>query len=84
MFDNLNGVQAVKSKSALMIFDRHANLKYCNGSRNFWARGYFVDAVGKNEKMIANYIKKQLEEDYAKDQISLKEFADPFTGVRNK
>ena len=74
----------LKSKSALMIFDRHANLKYRYGSRNFWARGYFVDTVGKNEKMIANYIKNQLEEDYAKDQISLKEFADPFTGERNK
>ena len=77
-------VGTLKSKSALMIFDRHANLKYRYGSRNFWARGYFVDTVGKNEKMIANYIKNQLEEDYAKDQISLKEFADPFTGIRNK
>ena len=77
-------VGTLKSKSALMIFDRHANLKYRYGSRNFWARGYFVDTVGKNEKMIADYIKNQLEEDFAKDQISLKEFADPFTGVRNK
>ena len=54
------------------------------GNRNFWARVYFVDTVGKNEKMIATYIKNQLEEDFAKDQITLKEFADPFTGVRNK
>ena len=77
-------VGTLKSKSALMIFDRHANLKYRYGSRNFWAGGYFVDTVGKNEKMIADYIKSQLEEDFAKDQISLKEFADPFTGVRNK
>ena len=77
-------VGPLKSQSALMIFDRHANLKYRYGSRNFWARGYFVDTVGKNEKMIADYIKSQLEEDFAKDQISLKEFADPFTGVRNK
>ena len=77
-------VGTLKSKSALMIFDRHANLKYRYGSRNFWARGYFVDTVGKNETMIANYIKNQLEEDFAKDQISLKEFADPFTGERNK
>ena len=58
--------------------------RFFYGSRNFWARGYFVDTVGKNEKMIANYIKNQLEEDYAKDQISLKAFADPFTGERNK
>ena len=76
-------VGMLKSKSALMIFDRHANLKYRYGSRNFWARGYFVDTVGKNETLIANYIKNQLEEDYARDQISLKEFADPFTGIRN-
>ena len=77
-------VGTLKSKSALMIFDCHANLKYRYGSRNFWARGYFVDTVGKNETMIANYIKNQREEDFAKDQISLKEFADPFTGERNK
>ena len=76
-------VGTLKSKSALMIFDRHANLKYRYGSRNFWARGYFVDTVGKNEKMIADYIKNQLEEDFAKDQISLKEFADPFTVANN-
>ena len=65
-------VGTLKSKSALMIFDRHANLKYRYGSRNFWARGYFVDTVGKNEKMIADYIKSPLEDDFAKDQISLK------------
>ena len=74
----------LKSKSALMIFDRHANLKYKYGSRNFWCRGYYVDTVGKNEKMIKDYIKKQLEEDYTSDQISLKEFADPFTGEKRK
>ena len=77
-------VGTLKSKSALMIFDLHANLKYRYGSRHFWARGYFVDTVGKNETMIANYIMNQIEEDFAKDQISLKEFADPFTGERNK
>ena len=53
----------LKSKSALMIFDRHANLKYKYGRRNFWARGYFVDTVGRNEKAIKEYIKNQLEED---------------------
>lgn len=68
-------VGTLNSKSALMIFDRHANLKYRYDSRNFWARGYFVDTVNKNETMIANYIKNQLEEDFAKDQI---------TGERNK
>ena len=74
----------LKSKSALMIFDRHANLKYKYGSRNFWCRGYYVDTVGKNEKMIKDYIKNQLEEDYTNDQISLKEFTDPFTGSKRK
>ena len=58
----------LKSKSALMIFDRHANLKYKYGRRNFWARGYFVDTVGRNEKAIKEYIKNQLEEDDMADQ----------------
>ena len=77
-------VGTLKSKSALMIFDRHANLKYRYGSRNFWCRGYYVDTVGKNEKMIREYIRNQLEEDYTSDQISLKEFRDPFTGEKRK
>ena len=75
---------SLKSKSALMIFDRHANLKYKYGNRNFWCRGYYVDTVGKNEKMIKDYIRNQLEEDYTSDQISLKEFTDPFTGNKRK
>ena len=77
-------IVTLKSKSALMLFDRHANLKYKYGSRNFWCRGYFVDTVGKNARMIENYIRNQLEEDYARDQISIKEFTDPFTGERVK
>ena len=77
-------VGTLKSKSALMIFDRHANLKYKYGNRNFWCRGYYVDTVGKNEKKIKEYIKNQLEEDYTKDQITLKEYVDPFTGNREK
>ena len=72
-------VGTLKSKSALMIFDRHANLKYKYGNRTFWCRGYYVDTVGKNEKAISNYIRNQLEEDFAKDQISIKEYMDPFT-----
>ena len=59
----------IKSKSALMIFDRHANLKYKYGNRHFWATGYFVDTVGKNEKIIKEYIRNQLQEDYIADQI---------------
>ena len=67
-----------------MIFDRHANLKYKYGSRNFWCRGYYVDTVGRNKKVIADYIQNQLEEDYASDQISLKGYMDPFTGSERK
>ena len=74
----------LKEKSSLMIFDRHANLKYKYGSRHFWCRGYYVDTVGRNKKVIAEYIRNQLEEDNASDQISLKEYMDPFTGAKNK
>ena len=73
----------LKGKSSLMIFDRHANLKYKYGSRHFWCRGYYVDTVGRNKKAIAEYIKNQLEEDIASDQISFKEYTDPFTGSKN-
>lgn len=74
----------LKGKSSLMIFDRHANLKYKYGSRHFWCRGYFVDTVGRNERAIQDYIKNQLEEDCIKDQMTLKEYVDPFTGSKNK
>ena len=70
----------LKSKSTLMIFDRHANLKYKFGNRKFWARGYFVDTVGRNEKTTRSYIQNQLQEDKLSDQMTLKEFIDPFTG----
>ena len=74
----------LKGKSSLMIFDKHANLKYKYGNRHFWCRGYFVDTVGKNKKRIEEYIRTQLKEDIAEDQISLKEYIDPFTGKKNK
>ena len=70
----------LKGKSSLMIFDRHANLKYKYGNRHFWCRGYYVDTVGKNAKKIEEYIRNQLHEDIANDQISMKEYMDPFTG----
>ena len=70
----------LKGKSSLMIFDRHANLKYKYGNRHFWCRGYYVDTVGRNEKAIKKYVRNQLQEDIASDQISIKEFTDPFTG----
>ena len=70
----------LKGKSSLLIFDRHANLKYKYGNRHFWCRGYYVDTVGKNAKKIQEYIQKQLQEDAVNDQISLIEYIDPFTG----
>ena len=70
----------LKGKSSLKIFDRHANLRYKYGNRHFWCRGYYVDTVGRNEKAIQEYVRNQLQEDIAADQISLKEFTDPFTG----
>ena len=72
----------LKGKSSLMIFDRHANLKYKYGNRHFWARGYFVDTVGKNKKKIQEYIRNQLQQDQIADQLSLKEFVDPLTGSK--
>ena len=74
----------LKGKSSLMIFDRHANLKYKYGNRNFWCRGYYVDTVGKNKKIIAEYIRNQLKDDWENDQMTLKEYIDPFTGKKNK
>ena len=71
----------LKSKSTLMISDRHANMKYKFGNRKFWARGYFVDTVGCNEKALREYIQNQLQEDKLADQMSMKEFIDPFTGT---
>jgi len=73
----------VKGKSSLMIFDRHANLKYKYGNRKFWCKGYYIDTVGKNKKVIEEYIKNQLQDDIAGDQISMKELIDPFTGKKN-
>lgn len=74
----------LKGKSSLMIFDRFANLKYKYGNRHFWCRGYYVDTVGRNKEAIAKYIRKQLEEDQLAEQISMKEYIDPFTGAQAK
>lgn len=70
----------LKGKSSLMIFDRHAQLKYKYGNRHFWCRGYFVDIVGRNKKVIAEYIRNQLMEDLAEDKLTHPELFDPFTG----
>ena len=74
----------LKGKSSLMIFDRHANLKYKYGNRQFWCKVYYVDTVGRNKKAIQEYIKNQLQEDIASDQISMQEYIDPFTGEQAK
>ena len=73
----------LKGKSSLMIFDRHAHLKYRYGNRKFWCRGYYVDTVGRNRKKIEQYIRGQLREDQIADQLTLFEEYDPFTGQKN-
>jgi putative transposase len=72
----------LKGKSTLRIFDKYANLKYKYGKRQFWCIGYYVDTVGRNEKVIQEYIKQQMSEDIAYDQISIQEYIDPFTGEK--
>ena len=70
----------LKGKSALMIFDRHANLKYKFGNRHFWTEGYYVSTVGLNEATIKKYIQEQEKQDIMKDKLSVKEYDDPFKG----
>ena len=70
----------LKGKSSLMIHEKYANLKYKYGNRHFWCRGYYVSTVRRNRRAIEEYIKNQLQEDYTDDQLSIKEFVDPFTG----
>ena len=74
----------LKGKSNLMIFDRHAILKYRYGNRKFWCKEFYVDTVGRNKKVIENYIRNQLQEDIVADQISMEEYLDPFTGEEIK
>ena len=70
----------LKGKSSLMIFEKHANLKYKYGNRHFWCRGYYVDTVGRYEGAIKENIRNQLQEDIAQDTLNFKEYTDPFTG----
>ena len=70
----------LKGKSSLMIYEKYANLKYKYGNRHFWCRGYYVSTVGRNRNAIQQYIRNQLQEDYTEDQMSIKEYLDPFTG----
>jgi putative transposase len=74
----------LKGKSSLMIFDRHANLKYRYGNRKFWCREFYVDTVGRNKKVIEEYIRNQIQDDIVADQLSMEEFIDPFTGEEIK
>ena len=74
----------LKRKSSLMIFEKYANLKYKYGNRHFWCRGFYVDTVGRNKKAIAEYIRNQLYEDKEAEQLSIKEYIDPFTGEPTK
>lgn len=70
----------LKGKSAMMIFERHANLRYKYGRRNFWSTGYYVSTVGINESTVAKYIREQENQDQISDKISLKEYENPFKG----
>ena len=70
----------LKGKSSLMIFDKFANMKYRYGNRQFWCRGYYVDTVGRNKKVIEECIRNQLTEDKNYEQLTMKELFDPFTG----
>lgn len=72
----------LKGKSSLIIHERHGNLKYKHGNRSFWCRGYYVDTVGKNAKRITEYIQNQLEEDKLEDQLTFREYQDPFKGSK--
>ena len=70
----------LKGKSSLMIFEKYANMKYKYGNRHFWCRGFYVDTVGRNKKVIEQYIRNQLQQDYEEEQLSIKEYVDPLTG----
>ena len=74
----------LKGKSSLMIFDKFAKLKYRYGNRKFWCRGYYVDTIGRNKKVIEEYIRNQLQEDKEYEQLTMSEIIDPFTGEPNK
>lgn len=74
----------LKGKSSLMILEKYANLKYKYGNRHFWCRGYYVDTVGRNKRVIEQYIRNQLREDNEYEQMSIQEYVDPYTGKQEK
>ena len=75
-----NFMEYLKGKSTMMLFERHANLKYKLGNRNFWATGYYVSTVGLNEATIRKYIREQEKEDQIEDKMTKKEYKNPFKG----
>ena len=68
----------LEGKSALMMFDKHANLKYKFGNRHFWAEGYYVSTAGLNEATIKKYIKEQEKHDISLDKLNVKEYENLF------
>ncbi len=72
----------LKEKSSMMIFQKYGNMKFAYRNREFWCRGYYEDTVGKNARITEEYIKNQLEEDYTKEQVLIKEYMNTFTGNR--
>ncbi len=74
----------LKGRSAVIIHEKHANLKYNYGNRSFWARGYYVSTVGLNQKTIQKYIREQESEDRLSDSISKREYIDPFKQSKQK
>ncbi|HDT8859412.1 TPA: IS200/IS605 family transposase [Staphylococcus pseudintermedius] len=77
-------IRYLKGKSSLMIFDRHVHLKYRYGDRKFWCKGFYVDTVGRNRKVIEEYIRNQLQEDIVAEKRTMMEYIDSFTGEENK
>ena len=75
-------MEYLKGKSSLMMFDKHANLKYKFGNRHFWSEGYYVSTVGLNEATVKKYIREQELHDQMKDKLSVKEYEDPFKGSK--
>ena len=76
----LSFIEYLKGKSTLIIFERHANLKYKYGNRVFWCREYYVSTVGNNKSAVYNYVENQLKEDMMSDQLTIKKYKDPFKG----
>lgn len=71
---------SLKGKRCMMKFEKYANMKYKYGNRHYWSRGYNVERVGRSKKAIEHYIRNQIQEDISSEELSIKEYIDPFTG----